>query len=100
MRKTNVEKLADWFMNNTDVKNMNSNEIEDFLLEIGSEKWNDIIYRLNIKSIKPQSVIDMTPKFVDIMDWVIIEIVQKSITLKFKNYGKIKQKTVQTTPTM
>lgn len=74
MKKTNVEKLADWFMNNTDMQKMNRREIEDFLFELGCDGWNDIIYRLNIKSIKPQSVIDLTPKFVDIIDRVINEI--------------------------
>lgn len=74
MRKTNVDKLADWFMNNTDVQKMNRIEIEKFLLELGCEGWNDIIYRLNIKSIKPQSVIDMTPEFADIINRVINEI--------------------------
>lgn len=77
MKKTNVEKLADWFMENTDVQKMNRSEIEDFLLELGCDGWNDIIYRLNIKSINPQSVIDMTPKFVDIMDKVINKIEYK-----------------------
>lgn len=77
MKKTNVEKLADWFMENTDVQKMNRSEIEDFLLELGCDGWNDIIYRLNIKSIKPQSVIDMTPKFVDIMNKVINKIEYK-----------------------
>lgn len=84
MKKTNVEKLADWFMNNTDVQKVKRNEVEGFLLEIGSEKWNDIIYKLNIKSIKPQSVIDMTPEFLDIFDRVVIEIIQKTIYLKFQ----------------
>lgn len=70
MKKTNVEKLADWFMENTDVQNMNRSEIEDFLIGLGCDGWNDIIYRLNIKSIKPQSVIDMTPKFADIINKV------------------------------
>lgn len=74
MKKTNVEKLADWFMENTDVQKMNRSEIEDFLLELGCDGWNDIIYRLNIKSIKPQSVIDMTPKFADIMNKVVNKI--------------------------
>lgn len=77
MKKTNVEKLADWFMENTDVQKMNRSEIEDFLLELGCDGWNDIIYRLNIKSIKPQSVIDMTPKFVDIMNKVVNKIEYK-----------------------
>lgn len=74
MKKTNVEKLADWFMDNTDVHKMNRGEIEDFFFELGCDEWNDIIYRLNIKSIKPQSVIDYTPKFVDIINRVINEI--------------------------
>lgn len=74
MKKTNVEKLADWFMDNTDVQKMNRNEIENFLLELGCDGWNNIIYRLNIKSIKPQSVIDLTPKFADVINMVINEI--------------------------
>lgn len=77
MKKTNVEKLADWFMENTDVQKMNRSEIEDFLLELGCDGWNDIIYRLNIKSINPQSVIDMTPKFADIINKVINKIEYK-----------------------
>lgn len=77
MRKTNVEKLADWFMENTDVQKMNRSEIEDFLLDLGCDGWNDIIDRLNIKSIKPQSVIDMTPKFADIINKVINKIEYK-----------------------
>ena len=47
LKKTNVEKLADWFMDNTDVQKMNRNEIENFLLELGCDGWNNIIYRLN-----------------------------------------------------
>lgn len=74
MKKTNVDKLADWFMDNTNMQKMNRREIEDFLLELGCDGWNDIIYRLNIKSITPQSVIDMTPKFVEIINRVINEI--------------------------
>lgn len=64
-------------MENTDVQKMNRSEIEDFLLELGCDGWNDIIYRLNIKSINPQSVIDMTPKFVDIMNKVVNKIEYK-----------------------
>jgi hypothetical protein len=77
MRKTNVEKLADWFMENTDVQKMNRSEIEDFLLELGCDGWIEIIDKLNIKSIKPQSVIDMTPKFADIINKVINKIEYK-----------------------
>lgn len=77
MRKTNVEKLADWFMENTDVQKMNRSEIEDFLLELGCDGWIEIIDKLNIKSIKHQSVIDMTPKFADIINKVINKIEYK-----------------------
>lgn len=74
MKKTKVEKLADWFMNNTNMEKMNRREINDFLLEQGCDIWNDAIFKLNIKSIHPQSVIDMTPKFLEIFNRVVDEI--------------------------
>lgn len=87
MKKTNVEKLADWFMENTDVHKMSVREIEEFLLDLGCDGWNDIIYRLNIKSIKPQSVIDLTPKFAKIMDKVLNEIGRRNFNRILKEKG-------------